>query len=239
MRRFEYIQGNQAKFWEVSRKGAVLTISSGKIGGSPKTRTKELQDFMAAEQEFDRLIRDKLRRGYNEVEEPTEPEPPMPDRWLRLEATDGDAALEMNAGATRYVVWRMVEIGVMNKQVDPPDLERWAYRASRRLRLEELPSEDDESWEDFRQMFLDLSESDRAAETGEFGVVGAYKLASGSGWIVTAKEASQLAEASRNRSPKRHKITTNQQKWLDEWIEFNEAAAGQGGYTVTLVEQRG
>jgi predicted DNA-binding WGR domain protein len=238
VRRFEYIQGNQAKFWEVARKGAVLTVSSGKIGGTPKTRTKQLDDFMAAEQEFDRLIRDKLRRGYIEVEEASEPEPPMPDRQLHLVARDDESVeLRLKPAATRYIVWRMVEIGVMDKQMDPPDLERWTYRASRRMRLEEVPSPDADAYAEYRSMYLDLSERDRAAHSGEHGVVGAYKLSSGNDWIVTGKEAGILAEASRNRSPKRHKITTNQQRWVDEWIAFNDQAAGNGGYVVHLVEE--
>jgi predicted DNA-binding WGR domain protein len=239
VRRFEYIQGNQAKFWEVSRKGAVLTVSSGKIGGSSKTRTKQLGDFMAAEQEFDRLIRDKIRRGYVEVEEASEPEPPLPDRQLQLQAREDDTVvLDLKPAATRYVVWRMVEIGVMDKQAESPDLGRWTYRASRRLRLEEVPASGSETYDDYREMYLGLSEGDRAAETGDHGIVGAYKLAQGSDWIVTAKEAGILAEASRNRAPKRHKITTNQQRWLDEWIAFNDKAAGLGGYDVHLVEER-
>ena len=57
MRRFEYIRGNQAKFWEVVRKGAVITTASGKIGKSPKKKTKQHTDYMVAEQEFDRLVR--------------------------------------------------------------------------------------------------------------------------------------------------------------------------------------
>ncbi|MEZ4236392.1 MAG: WGR domain-containing protein [Myxococcota bacterium] len=233
MRRFEYIQGNQAKFWEVTRRGATLTMASGRIGGTAKSRTKQLPDYMAAEQEFDRLIRDKLRRGYVEVEEASEPEAPMPDRALRLVPLDGSAPLELKSAATRYLVWRMVEVGAMDKQIEPPDLERWAYRASRRLRLEEVPSEDAPEFDEYRKLYLELSEADRARETGQHQVVGSYKLAVGEDWIVTAREAGWLADATRNRPPRRHKQTTNQDQWLDDWVEFHDRVSGCG-YVVEI-----
>jgi predicted DNA-binding WGR domain protein len=234
LRRFEYIEGNQAKFWEVSRRGATLTIASGRIGGTTKTRTKQLVDAMAAEQEFDRLIRDKLRRGYVEVEEASEPEAPMPDRALRLRPIDGSAPLDLKPAATRYLVWRMVEVGAMDKQIEPPNLERWEHRASRRLRLEEVPDRGDPNYEDFRALFFELSEADRARETGQHSVVGSYKLVVGEDWIVTGREAGWLADASRNRPPRRHKLTTNQEQWLDDWIEFHDRVSGTGGYVVEV-----
>jgi predicted DNA-binding WGR domain protein len=237
VRRFEYIRGNQAKFWEVVRKGAVITTASGKIGKSPKKKTKQHADYMAAEQEFDRLIRDHLRRGYLEVEQATDAEPELPERHLVLRTREGGEELEMVPAATRYVVWRMVEVEVMDKQVPPPDLQRWAYRASRRLRLEEIPDPEHEKFEAFVDMFMDLSEPDRAMEHGDGTVIPAYKLVDGSEWIVTAREAAVLAEASTSRKPKRHKVSTNQQTYLDEWAAFNRLAASQGGYLVELVSE--
>lgn len=234
MRRFEYIQGNQAKFWEVSRRGATLTMASGRIGGTPKTRTKQLMDAMAAEQEFDRLIRDKLRRGYVEVQEASEPEGPMPDRALILRPVDGSAPLELKPAATRYLIWRMVEVEAMDKQAEPPDLERWAHRASRRLRLEEVPEPGDPHHDEFRALYLELSEGDRARETGQHQVVGSYKFTVGEDWIVTGREAGWLADAARNRPPRRHKLTANQEQWLQEWIDFHDQASGTGGYVVEV-----
>lgn len=238
MRRFEYIHANQAKFWEVSRRGATLTVKSGRIGGGAKERTKQLADFMAAEQEFDRLIRDKLRRGYVEVHAATDVSAPIPDRWVRLRPLDGSAPLELKAAATRYVAWRMIEVGVMDKQTKAPDLGRWEQRAARRLRLEEVPAPGAPEYGDFREIFLDLSAADRAAETGQWGIVGAYKLLEGTEWVVTPKEAAWLADATRNRTPRRHKTSTNQEHWLGEWQELHDRLAGKAGYVVELIEQR-
>lgn len=236
VRRFEFVQGNQAKFWEVARRGASLTVASGKIGGQAKSRTKQLADYMAAEQEFDRLIRDKLRRGYVEVQQASEPEPPMPDRWLSLVPLDGSAPLELKPAAARYLIWRMVEVGVMDKQAPPPDLGRWAERASRRMRLPEVPAQGSEQYNEFRTLFLELSAGDRATELDQHGVVGAYKWAQGSDWIVTGKESAWLAEGARTRVPRRHKIAANAQQWLDDWIAFHERVADVG-YTVQLRTQ--
>ncbi len=237
MRRFEYIHGNQAKFWEVVRKGAVLTTASGKIGKVAKKTTKELVDYMAAEQEFDRLIRDHLRRGYVEVEQATTVEEEPDDRHLVLRARQGDDALELKPSATRYIVWRMVEVEIMDRQEAAPDLQRWAYRASRRLRLDEIPDGDHPQFEAFLDMFMELSEGDRAAECVDPSKVGAYKFTDGSEWIVTAREAGMLAEATTSRLPKRHKITASQEQWLAAWAAFNQRAAGLGGYLVELVSE--
>lgn len=238
MRRFEYIQANQAKFWEVSRRGATLTVKSGRIGGPPKMREKQLQDFMAAEQEFDRLIRDKLRRGYVEVHAATETNDPIPDRVVLLRPLDGSAPLELRDHATKYIAWRMIEVGVMDKQAKAPDLERWSHRAARRLRLEEVPAPGTEPYEEFRGIFLELSQADRGAETGQYGVVGAYKLLSGTEWIVTPKEAAWLGDATRNRTPRRHKMSASQERWLGEWQAFHDRLGGRAGYVVELVSER-
>lgn len=236
MRRFEFVQGNQAKFWEISRRGATLTVGSGRIGGAAKVRNKALADYMAAEQEFDRLIRDKLRRGYVEVHAASEPESATPDRTVRLLCKSRELLLK--PAATRYLTWRMVEVGAMDKRIPPPDLDRWSHRASRRLRLEDVPPPDHPQHAEYRAVFLDLSAADRASETGQHGVVGAYKVLNGSDWTITAKEAAILADASRNRTPRRHKVTTNQEQWLADWIDFLDFAAKHGGCTVERVSER-
>ncbi|MEQ1507346.1 MAG: WGR domain-containing protein [Myxococcota bacterium] len=232
MRRFEFIQGNQAKFWEVTRRGATLTVASGRIGGPAKTRTKQLADYMVAEQEFDRLIRDKLRRGYVEVHVASEPEQQTASRPLRLVPVDGSAPLDLPAAATRYIIWRMVEVGAMDRQAESPDLERWIHRAARRMRLEEPPDPDDGIFDEFWNVFLELSRGDRSAETGQSGVVGGYKFTDPSEWIVTGKESVWLAEAAENRTPRRHKMTDHQERWVQEWITFHHRVADTGGYTV-------
>lgn len=235
MRRFEFIQGNEAKFWEVVRRGGTLTMVSGKIGGNAKSRTKSLDDYMAAEQEFDRLIRDKLRRGYVEVQAASEAPLADPQRALTLRLCKGKGELNLSATATKYLVWRMVEVGVMDRQAEGPNLERWAVRAARRLRHEHRPDPGAEGYDAYREMYLGLSKTDRAA-TCSSGLVGGFKFLSGSDWIVTPAEAGVLAEASSARTPRRHKASAIQEKTLAEWADFNTKATKGGGYVVEVVE---
>lgn len=234
MRRFEYIAGNQAKFWAIARRGAVLTTVAGKIGTEGKERVKEFADYMAAEQEFDRLVRDHLRRGYAEVEEASDPLPSIGDRRLLLSRQDGKKALDLKGPATRYLAWRMIEVGVMDRNLPAPDLDRWAQRAARRLRLAEVPQPGDPGFEEYQAAFLELSAADRAAESGVLGVVGAYKLLDGSHWVLTAKECGLLAEGTRNRTPRRHKQGALHDQWIAEWTSFLEGAAKHGGAVVTV-----
>lgn len=238
LRRFEYIQGNQAKYWEVDRRGSTIWTWAGKIGGTATPKTKSFEDYMAAEREFDRLIRDKLRRGFEEVEQASDPEEPMPDRELGLHAIEReDLQLHLKPAATRYLVWYLVEVGVMDKQEQPPDLQRWLYRATRRMRMEEIPDDDDPRADEFWDLYMELSEPDRRQESTHHGVVGAYKLAAATDWIVTPKEAATLAEATMSRAPRRHKPSGTQGQWLEEWIEFNQAASAAGGYLVDCIAE--
>jgi predicted DNA-binding WGR domain protein len=236
LRRFEFIAGNQARFWQIARRGAVLTTIAGKIGTDGKERVKEFADYMAAEQEFDRLVRDHLRRGYVEVEEASEPVMPVTDRHLILSRLDGKKSLELKPAATRYLSWRMIEVGVMDRAIPTPDLARWAERAARRLRLAEVPGADAPEWNAFFDAFLELSAGDRAAESGAFGVVGSFKVLEGSHWILTGKECGILAEGSKNRTPRRHKQGALHDQWLGEWTTFLEGAAKHGGALVTVAD---
>jgi hypothetical protein len=189
---------------------------------------------MAAEQEFDRLVRDHLRRGYVEVQEASDPLPALGDRRLVLTRADGKKTLELKGPATRYLAWRMIEVGVMDRSLPAPDLDRWAQRAARRLRLAEVPAEGAEGWAEYEAAFLELSAADRAAESGATGVVGAYKLLEGSHWVLTAKECGILAEGTKNRTPRRHKQGSLHDQWVAEWTTFLEGAAKHGGALVTL-----
>jgi len=65
-RRFEFIEGNSAKFWEVSVAGSQVTVTFGRIGTAGQTQTKSLANPAAAQNHADKLIRQKLGKGYIE-----------------------------------------------------------------------------------------------------------------------------------------------------------------------------
>ena len=67
-RRFALVAGTSAKFWEVSVTGATVHVRFGRIGSAGQRQTKEFADAAAAEQHVQRVIGQKLAKGY--LEEP-------------------------------------------------------------------------------------------------------------------------------------------------------------------------
>ncbi len=65
-RRLEFIEGSSAKFWEVRVEGSEVTVTFGRIGTAGQTQTKSLADPAAAQKHADKLIRQKLGKGYVE-----------------------------------------------------------------------------------------------------------------------------------------------------------------------------
>lgn len=76
MRRFEFTDENSNKYWEISTDGSSFSVRFGRMGASGTTQTKSFSDEATAEAEASKLIREKLRKGYQEVaaspENPTE-----------------------------------------------------------------------------------------------------------------------------------------------------------------------
>ncbi|HZY88364.1 MAG TPA: DNA ligase [Gemmataceae bacterium] len=66
-RRFEFVEGNSAKFWEISTSGADVTVTFGRLGTAGQTQTKTLPDAEAAAKHANKLIGEKTKKGYQEV----------------------------------------------------------------------------------------------------------------------------------------------------------------------------
>ncbi|MCT2280745.1 WGR domain-containing protein, partial [Micromonospora chalcea] len=67
MRRFEFVGGGSAKFWEVGQSDATVTVRYGSLGAQGRTQVKELGSPAEAAAHTDRLIAEKLRKGYAET----------------------------------------------------------------------------------------------------------------------------------------------------------------------------
>lgn len=67
-RHFEFVEGNSAKFWEISSEGSEVTVRFGRIGTEGQTQTKSLADDEAANRHVEKLIREKTKKGYVEVQ---------------------------------------------------------------------------------------------------------------------------------------------------------------------------
>jgi predicted DNA-binding WGR domain protein len=71
-RYFEFTDEKSAKFWEIDLAGLTLTTGFGKIGTSGRTSEKEYENALLAEKEYDKLISEKTKKGYVEVQNTTE-----------------------------------------------------------------------------------------------------------------------------------------------------------------------
>jgi predicted DNA-binding WGR domain protein len=80
MRRFEMREGGSSKFWEASCTGSVLTVRFGKIGSDGQTQTKKLASPAAAQKELDKLVAEKMKKGYVELVSLREGDPEWPPK---------------------------------------------------------------------------------------------------------------------------------------------------------------
>ncbi|HJY75869.1 MAG TPA: WGR domain-containing protein [Burkholderiales bacterium] len=66
-RRFEFVGGNSRKFWEVACSGASVTVRFGRIGTNGQAQTKQFASEERAARESEKLIAEKLTKGYKEA----------------------------------------------------------------------------------------------------------------------------------------------------------------------------
>jgi uncharacterized protein (TIGR02996 family) len=66
-RTFEFVEGTSSKFWAIEVNGARTLVSFGKIGTKGQTKVKDFADEAAARRECDKLIKEKLGKGYKET----------------------------------------------------------------------------------------------------------------------------------------------------------------------------
>ena len=60
----EFEEGTSSKFWRARIEGGTLYVNYGKIGTAGQTQVKELGTAAAAEKEYDKLVREKTKKGY-------------------------------------------------------------------------------------------------------------------------------------------------------------------------------
>jgi predicted DNA-binding WGR domain protein len=65
-REFHLVEGKSAKFWAIEVQGSSYTVRFGKIGTAGQTQTKELGSPAEARRAAQKLIAEKLARGYTE-----------------------------------------------------------------------------------------------------------------------------------------------------------------------------
>ena len=60
----EFEEGNSSKFWRARVEGKTLFVNYGKIGATGQTQVKDFPSEAAAQGEYDKLVREKRKKGY-------------------------------------------------------------------------------------------------------------------------------------------------------------------------------
>ena len=66
-RRFEFIEGASRKFWQIDRHENEITVTFGRIGTKGQTQLKQFSNEERAVQEVDKLVAEKIKKGYIEI----------------------------------------------------------------------------------------------------------------------------------------------------------------------------
>jgi uncharacterized protein (TIGR02996 family) len=67
MPRYEFSEGTSNKFWEIELEGSAFTTTYGKIGSEGQSTTKEFDSPEKAKKEYEKLIAEKVKKGYELV----------------------------------------------------------------------------------------------------------------------------------------------------------------------------
>jgi predicted DNA-binding WGR domain protein len=60
----EFVEGTSSKFWRAKVDGTTVTVNYGRIGTTGQTQPKDFGDVGAAQKEYDKLVREKRKKGY-------------------------------------------------------------------------------------------------------------------------------------------------------------------------------
>ena len=77
-REFHFTEGTSNKFWTIELSGKSFTVRFGRIGTDGQTQTKELAGADEAKKAYDKLVAEKIKKGYQEVGAPSAGETTAP-----------------------------------------------------------------------------------------------------------------------------------------------------------------
>lgn len=63
----EFEEGNSSKFWRARVEGKTLYVNYGKIGSNGQTQVKDFPTSAAATSEYEKLVREKRKKGYTDA----------------------------------------------------------------------------------------------------------------------------------------------------------------------------
>lgn len=62
--RYEFVEGSSSKFWEIELSGTAFTVKWGRIGTDGQTQVKKFASADKAQAEHDKLVAEKVKKGY-------------------------------------------------------------------------------------------------------------------------------------------------------------------------------
>ncbi|WP_432930680.1 WGR and DUF4132 domain-containing protein [Microbispora sp. CA-135349] len=127
-RMLTYVGGGSAKFWEVRQDGTELHIRYGRMGATGQTQVKSFDSAAAAAAAADKLVAEKLRKGYTEDEAVAAPEA-TPDN---IGDVDDEDRLTMPAAWLRALHPRRGGVRVSVKKLDAAAPKELAARLDER-----------------------------------------------------------------------------------------------------------
>ena len=66
-REFQFADEKSDKFWHIELEDSSFTVHFGRTGTNGQTQTKEFGSAEAAKKEYDKLIAEKVKKGYTET----------------------------------------------------------------------------------------------------------------------------------------------------------------------------
>lgn len=63
----EFEEGTSSKFWRARVEGKTLYVNYGKLGTNGQTQVKDFADRAGAMKEYEKLVREKRKKGYNDA----------------------------------------------------------------------------------------------------------------------------------------------------------------------------
>ncbi len=119
-----YADAKSDKFWTISLQGNSHTVQYGRTGSAGQTQTKEFASPAEAKRAYDRLIQDKLKKGYVEAESPptTPPLPIQPEVEASPEALTAAPAIAPTAELSSA----LVPAPALSRLALEPEDWRWA-----------------------------------------------------------------------------------------------------------------
>jgi hypothetical protein len=245
-RRFELKKGNKELFWEIWRNGGTITTRSGQLIREEQgiEKDKVCESYRQAEVEFDRLIRVRIQKSYEEVYEASSYTYINDKREVFLVTLKDEIGHYLNIDKFNKIFnWMVEPLFLVDKRLPVVNLEKWERRALRLCRFTDFPEDEDEM-ELFMNKIREITLKDRM-KSRDSDIIPGFKFTDPQYWIINEEESERIFQKSSillkkrvNSRLQKGQEPTQKQVLYQEWIDFNEKAMTNGGYEIRPISHR-